>query len=133
MANNKPLVTIGVLAYNSANTILETLDSIASQTYDNIELIICDDGSMDNTLVVVKTWLDEHTSFLDITKIVSATLLDETYTIPDNLKPFKMDKEKEDSYDAIDMVISAEQAANPQLSIDEVKEKIQNLLAETDR
>ena len=41
---------------------------------------------------------------LDITKIVSATLLDETYTIPDNLKPFKIDKEKEDSYDAIDMV-----------------------------
>ena len=41
---------------------------------------------------------------LDITKIVSATLLDETYTIPDNLKPFKMDKEKEESYDAIDMV-----------------------------
>lgn len=71
MANNKPLVTIGVLAYNSANTILETLDSIASQTYDNIELIICDDGSTDNTLVVVKTWLDEHTSFLDITKIVT--------------------------------------------------------------
>mgnify|MGYP003491780902 CR=1 FL=1 len=67
MAYNKPLVTIGVLAYNSANTILETLDSIASQTYDNIELIICDDGSTANTLVVVKTWLDEHTSFLDIT------------------------------------------------------------------
>ena len=41
--------------------------------------------------------------------------------------------EGDEYYDAIDMVISAEQAANPQLSIDEVKEKIQNLLAETDR
>lgn len=71
MSNTKPLVTIGVLAYNSANTILDTLDSIASQTYDNIELIICDDGSTDNTLVVVKTWLNEHTSFLDRTKIVT--------------------------------------------------------------
>lgn len=41
--------------------------------------------------------------------------------------------EGDEYYDAIDMVISAEQAANPQLSIDEVKEKMQNLLAETDR
>ena len=41
---------------------------------------------------------------IDITKIVSATLLDETYTIPDNLKPFKMDSSREEKYDAIDMV-----------------------------
>ncbi|MGN0906447.1 MAG: helix-turn-helix transcriptional regulator [Bullifex sp.] len=41
---------------------------------------------------------------IDITKIVSATLLDETYTIPDNLKPFRMDSNKEEKYDAIDMV-----------------------------
>ena len=41
--------------------------------------------------------------------------------------------EGDEYYDAIDMVISAEQAANPQLSIDEVKEKMQNLLTETDR
>lgn len=71
MANNKPLVTIGVLAYNSANTILDTLDSIALQTYDNIELIICNDGSTDNTLIVVKNWLKEHAPYFDKAKIVT--------------------------------------------------------------
>ena len=71
MEYKKTLVTIGVLAYNSAKTILETLDSIALQTYDNIELIICDDGSTDNTLVVVKTWLKEHVSNFYRTEIVT--------------------------------------------------------------
>ena len=39
---------------------------------------------------------------LDISSITSASMLDETYTIPDNLKPFSH-KEAE-SYDAIDMI-----------------------------
>lgn len=40
---------------------------------------------------------------IDISKIESAIILDETYTIPDNLKPFNMAKD-EKNYDAIDMV-----------------------------
>lgn len=40
---------------------------------------------------------------IDIAKIVEAVMLDETYTIPDNLKPFRK-HEKEDEYDAIDMI-----------------------------
>lgn len=41
---------------------------------------------------------------LDITKITQATLLEETYTIPDNLKPFRMSQKDETDYDAIDMI-----------------------------
>ena len=41
---------------------------------------------------------------LDITKITQATLLEETYTIPDNLKPFRMSQKEETDYDAIDMI-----------------------------
>lgn len=40
---------------------------------------------------------------LDISSIKNVTLLDETYTIPDNLKPFKQ-SEEEKTYDAIDMI-----------------------------
>ncbi len=39
---------------------------------------------------------------LDIAGITDAVMLDETYTIPDNLKPFK--KREEKNYDAIDMI-----------------------------
>ena len=48
-----PLVSIVVATYNSAKTVIETLESIKAQTYDNIELIVSDDCSQDNTIDVV--------------------------------------------------------------------------------
>lgn len=55
-----PLVSIVVITYNSASTVLETLDSIKKQTYHNLELIISDDCSTDNTRHVVKKWLEDN-------------------------------------------------------------------------
>ncbi len=55
--NNKPLISIIVVTYNSAKYVLETLESAKSQTYQNVELIISDDGSKDNTLQIVETWI----------------------------------------------------------------------------
>ena len=40
---------------------------------------------------------------LDIAKMTDAVMLDETYTIPDNLKPFRKNQEERE-YDAIDMI-----------------------------
>lgn len=40
-----PLVSIAVLSYRNFDGIYCTLDSIFAQTYPNIELILCDDGS----------------------------------------------------------------------------------------
>lgn len=58
--SKKPLVSVGVLTYNSAKTVLETLESIKAQTYENIELIISDDASKDNTVEVCKKWIEEN-------------------------------------------------------------------------
>lgn len=58
--NENILISICVITYNSSETVLETLDSIYSQTYKNIELIISDDCSKDDTISVVATWLEEH-------------------------------------------------------------------------
>lgn len=55
-----PLVSICIITYNSAKTIVETLDSVATQTYKNLELVVSDDCSQDNTVEVCKKWSVEH-------------------------------------------------------------------------
>lgn len=53
-------VTVAIVAYNSADTVVRTLDSIAGQSYANIELIVSDDASVDNTLEVVNQWIAKN-------------------------------------------------------------------------
>lgn len=50
----KPLVTIVIPCYNHAQFVEETIQSVIDQDYDNIELIIIDDGSKDNSVEVIK-------------------------------------------------------------------------------
>ena len=54
------LVSVLVVAYNSSATIVETLDSIYGQTYSELELIVSDDCSKDNTVEIVRDWLATH-------------------------------------------------------------------------
>ena len=47
-------ISIITVCYNSADTIADTLDSVAAQTYPDIEYIIIDGGSTDGTLDIIK-------------------------------------------------------------------------------
>lgn len=54
------LVSVVLITYNSSAYIIEALDSVTRQTYDNIELIISDDCSNDNTVDLCKKWLRDN-------------------------------------------------------------------------
>ena len=56
----QPLVSVCIPAYNNAGYIKDTIDSILNQTYKNIELIIVDDCSTDNTVEVIESVSDER-------------------------------------------------------------------------
>lgn len=49
-----PLVSIVIPCYNHAQFVQETIQSVIDQDYENIELIIIDDGSKDNSVEVIQ-------------------------------------------------------------------------------
>jgi len=53
-----PKVCVIIPAYNRAEFIRETIDSVLNQTYKNIELIVVDDGSTDCTMEILQEYKD---------------------------------------------------------------------------
>ncbi len=60
MLNSQPLVSVIMGIYNCADTLAESLDSLLAQTYKNFEIIMCNDGSTDNTFEIAKQYKDEY-------------------------------------------------------------------------
>lgn len=53
---NKPLISIITVVYNGEKYLEETIQSVINQTYDNVEYLIIDGGSTDNTLDIIKKY-----------------------------------------------------------------------------
>ena len=46
--------------YNCASTLAEALDSLYAQTYQDFKIILCDDGSTDDTYKVAERYANDH-------------------------------------------------------------------------
>ena len=54
MNTKKPLVSVIVPVYNTEKYIRECLDSILAQTYTDLECLIIQDGSTDNSVEICR-------------------------------------------------------------------------------
>ena len=54
-----PLVSVILPAYNHEQFVAEAIESVIGQSYKNIEILVADDGSTDNTAAVMK-WYSEY-------------------------------------------------------------------------
>ena len=52
--SNRPLVSVVIPTYNYAHFIAETIESVLAQTYPNMEVIVVDDASTDDTVDVIE-------------------------------------------------------------------------------
>lgn len=71
MKEQDPLVSVIVITYNSSQYVLETLESIKAQSYQNIELIISDDCSKDNTVDICRQWLEDNSDSFVKTELIT--------------------------------------------------------------
>lgn len=55
----KPLVSIIISAYNAEKYLDQTLQSVLNQTWPNLEIIVVNDGSTDNTLSTLESYRDK--------------------------------------------------------------------------
>lgn len=53
----KPMVSVVIPVYNSESTIIRTLDSVKNQTYSNLEIVLVDDGSKDNSNPLMREYI----------------------------------------------------------------------------
>ena len=64
--SKKVSVIMGI--YNCENYIAESIESILNQTYNNLELIMCEDGSKDNTYKIAKQYKNKYPEKIKLIK-----------------------------------------------------------------
>lgn len=59
MCGNQPLVSVIMPVYNCEKYVSEAIESVISQSYDNWELIVVDDGSKDKSISIIESYVEK--------------------------------------------------------------------------
>lgn len=70
----KDLVSVIIPYYNNKSTIIRAIESVLSQTYNNIELILINDGSSDDSYKIVNEYIEKNDIPINITNISQENL-----------------------------------------------------------
>ncbi|MCU0322644.1 MAG: glycosyltransferase [Chitinophagaceae bacterium] len=66
LGEQAPLVSVIIPVFNAEKFVIETIQSVLNQTYTNIEIVLVDDGSTDNSLNIIKTFESEKIKIISI-------------------------------------------------------------------
>jgi len=66
----QPLISVIIPAYNERLGVPRTLDSIRRSTYPNVEVIVVNDGSKDNTAEVVRSYISKQKDYITTSHMV---------------------------------------------------------------
>lgn len=70
---NMEKVSVIIPTYNRCEKLKKSMDSVLQQTYQNIELIIVDDGSTDNTQEMIESIKDERIKYIKLPQNMGAS------------------------------------------------------------
>lgn len=107
---SNPKVSIIMGAYNCASTLAEAVQSILDQTYDNWELIVCDDGSSDATADLLGGFKAEHPDRIRILRNTAnsglAYSLNQCLSVADGTLIARMDADDRSAQDRIERQVA---------------------------
>lgn len=63
---NEAFYSVIVPVYNAEATLIESLDSVAKQSYHDFEVVIVNDGSEDDSLRLIEGWMERHAGIKSI-------------------------------------------------------------------
>ena len=66
-------VTVIISLYNYSNFVASCLESVEAQTQDDLDLVVVDDCSTDQSTEVVASWLDDHAGRFNRCRLVRST------------------------------------------------------------
>lgn len=60
---DSPIITVLMPVYNAGKFLREAIESVLNQTFQNFEFLIIDDGSVDNSVAIIKSYTDPRIQF----------------------------------------------------------------------